>query len=105
MENDLISRQAVLELVEGWWLGHTKEDDLATEIKELPSADNNWLKCIEDIKAEIEERKGIAVRAMFDSHYSLKEQTRGLINGYDSALKTIDRHVNELRGEADESAD
>lgn len=58
-----------------------------------------WLKCIEDIKAEIEKRKEIAVRAMFDSHYSLKEQTRGLISGYDSALKTIDRHVNELKGE------
>ena len=67
--------------------------------------DEGWLKCIEDIKAEIEERKGIAVRAMFDSHYTLKEQTRGLINGYDSALRTIDRHVNELRGEADASSD
>ena len=34
--NDAISRQAVIELVEGWWIGHTKEDDLATEIKSLP---------------------------------------------------------------------
>jgi hypothetical protein len=35
--DDCISRQAVIELVEGWWIGHTKEDDLATEIKSLPS--------------------------------------------------------------------
>lgn len=35
--SDFISRQAVVELIEGWWLGHTKEDDLATEVKKLPS--------------------------------------------------------------------
>lgn len=34
---DCISRQAVIELIEGWWIGHTKEDDLSTEIKSLPS--------------------------------------------------------------------
>jgi len=34
---DAVSRKAVVELVEGWWLGHTKEDDLATEVKALPS--------------------------------------------------------------------
>lgn len=34
---DCISRQAVIELCEGWWLGHTKEDDFATEIRALPS--------------------------------------------------------------------
>lgn len=32
---DAISRQAVIELIEGWWVGHTKEDDLVTEIKSL----------------------------------------------------------------------
>jgi hypothetical protein len=46
---DCISRQAVIELVEGWWIGHTKEDDLATEIKSLPSVTpqpkvGEWLK-------------------------------------------------------------
>ena len=35
--DDAISRQAVIELIEGWWLGHTKEDHLSTEIKSLPS--------------------------------------------------------------------
>lgn len=34
---DCISRQAVIELCEGWWLGHTKEDDFATEVRALPS--------------------------------------------------------------------
>lgn len=34
---DAISRQAVIELCEGWWLGHTKEDDFATEVRALPS--------------------------------------------------------------------
>ena len=34
---DAVSRQTVVELIEGWWLGHTKEDDLATEVKALPS--------------------------------------------------------------------
>lgn len=34
---DAVSRKAVVELVEGWWLGHTKEDDLATEVRALPS--------------------------------------------------------------------
>lgn len=34
---DCISRHAVVELVEGWWIGHTKEDDLSTEIQKLPS--------------------------------------------------------------------
>ena len=35
--DDCISRQAVIELCEGWWLGHTKEDDFATEVRALPS--------------------------------------------------------------------
>lgn len=48
--NDAISRQAVIELVEGWWIGHTKEDDLATEIKSLPSVTpqpkmGRWISC------------------------------------------------------------
>lgn len=34
---DAVSRRAVVELIEGWWLGHTKEDDLATEVKALPA--------------------------------------------------------------------
>jgi len=34
---DAISRQAVIELCEGWWLGHTKEDDFVTEVRALPS--------------------------------------------------------------------
>lgn len=34
---DAVSRQAVIELCESWWLGHTKEDDFATEIRALPS--------------------------------------------------------------------
>ena len=34
---DCISRQAVIELCEGWWLGHTKEDDFPTEVRALPS--------------------------------------------------------------------
>ena len=34
---DAVSRQAVIELCEGWWLGHTKEDDFATEVRALPT--------------------------------------------------------------------
>ena len=34
---DCISRKDVIELIEGWWLGHTKEDDLSTEIQKIPS--------------------------------------------------------------------
>ena len=34
---DTISRRAVVELIEGWWLGHTKEDDMSTEVQKLPS--------------------------------------------------------------------
>ena len=34
---DAISREAVIELCEGWWLGHTKEDDFVTEVRALPS--------------------------------------------------------------------
>lgn len=43
---DCISRQAVIELCEGWWLGHTKEDDFATEVRALPSVNpqkSGWI--------------------------------------------------------------
>lgn len=35
--DDCISRKDVVELIEGWWLGHTREDDLSTEVQKLPS--------------------------------------------------------------------
>lgn len=52
---DAVSRQAVIELCEGWWLGHTKEDDFATEIRELPSVNPQKQKTdiLDKIRAEL----------------------------------------------------
>lgn len=44
---DAISREAVIELCEGWWLGHTKEDDFVTEIRALPSVTPQPIECEE----------------------------------------------------------
>jgi len=45
--DDAISRQAVIELCEGWWLGHTKEDDFVTEVRALPSVTPPPIECEE----------------------------------------------------------
>ena len=52
---DCVSRQAVIELCEGWWLGHTKEDDFATEIRALPSVNpqkSSWIPVSERLPEE-----------------------------------------------------
>lgn len=55
---DAVSRQAVIELCEGWWLGHTKEDDFATEIRALPSVNpqepktGHWIKTPIDVMGD-----------------------------------------------------
>ena len=54
---DAISRQAVIELCEGWWLGHTKEDDFVTEVRALPSVTpqqrtGRWIQKEEEGEAE-----------------------------------------------------
>jgi len=49
---DAISRQAVIELVEGWWIGHTKEDDLATELRQMPSVQPKLAECEDAISRE-----------------------------------------------------
>ena len=75
--NDLISRRAVIELVEGWWLGHTKEDDLATEIKKLPSADK-WIPVTERLP---ENSKNVLVTY---TSFDMQEGNirRGILIGY-----------------------
>lgn len=52
---------------------------------------NIWLKCIEDIKADIE--KVYKEEEPIDHTWAV---------GLKHSLKIIDKHVNELRGEADE---
>lgn len=52
--DDAISREAVIELCEGWWLGHTKEDDFVTEVRALPSVapqqrTGRWIEVIDEI--------------------------------------------------------
>lgn len=58
---------------------------------------NIWLKCIEDIKAEIENYN---IRSNFSG--CSEPFMLGVTKGLDLAAEIIDRHVNELRGEADE---
>ena len=58
------------------------------------------LKCIEDIKAEIEKQ------IERDHTYAMGETAvvkahDGSANGLQVAIRIIDRHVNELRGEAE----
>ena len=55
VNDDCIRRQAAVEMVEGWWIGHTKDDDLATEIKKLPSVQpkaktGHWINKMYDFK-------------------------------------------------------
>lgn len=54
---DTVSRKAVLELIESWWLGHTKEDDLATEVKALPpvTPTQRWIPVTERLPEEEQE--------------------------------------------------
>jgi len=104
-KNAFISRQAVLEVtsrecheLRGVYA------DIEQAINNLPSADNNWLKCIEDIKAEIEKQ------IERDHTYAMGENAvvkvhDGIANGLQVAIRIIDRHVKELRGEVDESSD